>query len=53
MSDPMEEGRLAASNGQPRSANAHPPESEEFEEWLVGWNHFHEVDEEGEPLSDP
>lgn len=50
--DPMEEGKLAAANGDPSSANPYASNSDEHEEWAEGWHCYHEVDEDGEPLDD-
>jgi hypothetical protein len=52
MNDPMEEGKLAAANVEPKTANPYPPDTEAHEEWNEGWSHYHDVDEDGEPRDD-
>lgn len=49
MGEAMEEGKLAAANGEPLSANPYPQDSEDYEEWAEGWHYLQDVDEEGEP----
>jgi len=52
MADPMEEGKLAAANGEPVSANPYPEDTENHEAWDEGWHYVHEVDEDGEVRDD-
>jgi hypothetical protein len=48
----MDEGKLAASNGDALTSNPYPTDSEEHETWSEGWHYVHGTDEEGEPLND-
>ena len=52
MSDPMDEGKLAAANGLPLSENPYKQDTEEFESWAEGWHFYHDVDEDGELRDD-
>ena len=52
MNDPMEEGKLAAANGDPKTANPYPDASEAHVAWEEGWSYHHSVDDEGEARDD-
>jgi hypothetical protein len=51
-SDPFEEGKLAASKGEPAASNPYPPGSEEHELWAEGYDYTTVADEDGEPKGD-
>jgi hypothetical protein len=52
VSNPMEEGQLAAANSQPLSTNPYPEASEQHEEWAEGWHYAKDSDEDGESSGD-
>ena len=47
--DPFEEGKLAASQGQPASSNPYPKELGEHDLWEQGYEYAAGSDDEGEP----
>ncbi len=59
-SDPFEEGKVAAQQGKPASANPYPPDSDDHEDWAEGYDYVSGSDddddmddeEDGEPLDD-
>ncbi len=50
MADPMDEGKLAAANGEPVALNPYAPNLEAHEEWLEGHSYVMATDEDGELL---
>jgi hypothetical protein len=50
--DPFEEGKLAASQGEPASSNPYPKDSGERDLWEEGYEYVAESDDEGEPKGD-
>ncbi len=51
-SDPFEEGKLAASQGEPASSNPYPEDSEDHALWAEGYEYFIGSNEDGEPKDD-
>ena len=49
----FEAGKQAALSGKQATDNPHPPESEEYEHWLKGYEFAGKFDEDGEIPSDP
>ena len=45
---PMQEGQLAAANGEPKEANPYPAETRKHDEWLEGWEYYHSTTDDGE-----
>ncbi len=45
----MEEGKLAASQGEKASSNPYPDDSDEWGHWEEGFNFVKDSDEDGEP----
>ena len=44
-SDPFEEGKVAAQQGKPASANPYPPNSDDHEDWAEGHDYVSGSDE--------
>ena len=54
-SDPFEEGKSAASQGKPASANPYPPDSDDHEDWAEGHDYVSGSDDDlmdDEPIDD-
>jgi hypothetical protein len=51
-SDPFEEGKLAAQQGKPASANPYPPDSDDHEDWSEGYDYVSGSDEDDELTDD-
>jgi hypothetical protein len=51
-SDPFEEGKLAASQGKPASANPYPPDSDDHEDWAEGHDYVSGSDDDDELMDD-
>ena len=47
-SDPFEEGKVAAQQGKPVSANPYPPDSDDHEDWAEGHDYVSGSDEDDE-----
>ncbi len=45
-SDPFEEGKLAAQQGKPASANPYPPDSDDYEDWAEGHDYVSGSDDD-------
>ena len=51
-SDPFEEGKIAAQQGKPGSANPYPPDSDDHEDWAEGHDYVSGSDEDDELTDD-
>jgi len=53
-SDPFEEGKVAAQQGKPASANPYPPDSDDHEDWAEGYDYVSgsDDDDDDEPIDD-
>jgi hypothetical protein len=51
-SDPFEEGKSAARQGKPASANPYPPDSDDHEDWAEGHDYLSGSDDDDELADD-
>jgi hypothetical protein len=51
-SDPFEEGKAAARQGKPASANPYPPDSDDHEDWAEGYDYVSGSDDDDELMDE-